>query len=774
VDAEWLMEQMKVPIAGRRVPARHPVATYLLAGDFLRVEWEAPGAKETNVLLQHREHGCVYLDGADRTFVHLSSDQMIAEPETLEAKQPPFEIEEEAQASGERRVRIVYHQPIDFIWEGTFVEDKALAPFAWRLLDVIFGETRIPPATRQLLERHAATHVLTRMESWLTTRSGERTNRLSEFVLDDLKLVQVPADRFAIPPGFRDLRADPPESPSGRSWHPIRPGRKREPPVTSPGPGTAAQFRPSFPAFKPDLELALEACQESTLRITSSVEIRRMLGEQLRHVINSFSSRVDAFEGTREPDGTYVTLTIDWLDQLRAFHEANNENDGLFCLLMNPDPERPGLLLRFAETLAIDLVADAEGLPLGGDSDPLVLEDEVESEIAAVLDAGIEGRNRWDALSLETQTTLRDAVLEQRLGRFEETFAGDSGPLRWPSHAGDLFRYSLQLESVALRLNREALLEEFSIVAEQDGSHPRIELTARIAGFNIVFHLEWGPGLNLGLLIGAVVLAAGVAPPASILVLLGMGPLGWGILLGIIASFPTFIAGSAVVLTVLTMLLWNATALRVGLTDATLRTNIHPDVNSGSVSLTGELEIAFDSEMPTGVHQIVEDLAEWAINTFDLAREGVEEAVEDALEGTLADLPHARSPLRFRRTTPIPVQLPGGTIELHEPVLAHQLSGFAKNGESGARIAYATVARSEFTPPEHGAYFTQVDLDLRPHLKRFINQVAVRDEMVYGGYGLSQNLLNSWGHGQWLAAVGEQPPRGHVGGGGREDRALLR
>ncbi len=756
IDVEWLQEQMKIPAGKKRISPRQPAARFEAGADFLRFDWDTGKGGQT--LIRHPGLGCLYLNHGDRAFLRLSPEQMIREPDDFETRQPSFELDEQEQENGELLVRITYHEPIELVWEGTFVPDKTLLPFAERLLDIIFGDGKIPLSTRKLIGRYTATRVLVRMQSWLMTKAGRRSTRISDISLDDLKLADTPAGRFGLPAGFRDLRpASQDPKPSGK-WHPVDVGSKRAGARLA----TPGQFLPTFP--KPDFELVLQECQESTLRVTSAIELRRMLTEHIAHLVNMATKRLDGFEGTRNAGGTDVTLVVDWLDQLRTFHEDNNENDGLFCFLMNPDPQRPGMLLRFAETLARGLVSDAEELPLGGEDDPVSLPNEVEDEIAAILESELEGEDRWNALTPTAQAAIRDGVLAQRLGRFEETFEGDSGPRRWPDSSGDLFRYNLQLESVALRFNRESLLQQLSIAADPDGSDPRIDLVANIPEFNIDFRLEWGPGVNLGILIGTVVVAAAViapvALPASILFLVGLGPIGWGILLAAIAGLPALIPGAALAITVLTLLLWNATRLRVGITGATLTTNIHPDIAGGpsaaaldsdSVSLTGEVTVAFDSEIPTGVHQLVEDMVEFAINTFDLARETVQEAVKDFLEETLRNIPHARSPLRFRRTTPVPVDVPGGSILDDKPVLAHELIGFAKDGETDRRVAWATAARSIFTPAEHGAYFTQVDVDLRPHLRQFLEEVAQVDEEVYGGYALSQNLLNSWAHGQWLA-----------------------
>lgn len=744
LDAERLFER-----AGRKlnrpIAPDQPEVRFLLGGGYQRFEWSH------HAVLVHGESGSVYLDREKQTYIHRATYRPYVPEETA----PKAAAESDEPIDGGRLLKIRFASPIDVEWEGVMRESKDLASWSDALVEAMFGDgaDHLPG----LVRKHLPQYTLIRMECWQVDRKGKRYRKLSEVALDDLRVEPARPEDFDIPKDYRDLRKRPAKS---GQWFPfaapVKPARKAAaapPPPAQQSLATVAA--PAFP-FKPDFELPLPSCLPSTLRVSASFELHQILLDHIRHIGNILTTRLGGFEAHRAAGDTKVTLTVDWLAQLRTSHDNIGIADGFFCLLVNDDADHPGVLQRRALAEARSLVAGANTLPLGTSDEPLVLDAAATAEIQALLDARVPRADRFDQLGQDAQDAVRDAVLN-RLGRFEQTFEGDSGELRWPDYNGDLLRYRSQLESVSLQLNFEEIIESLAIVDRRNGP-TLIRLRARVPEFSLTYQINWSPGLNLGILIGAALVVTPVALPVAVIVLLGMGPVGWGILLAALAALPTLVPAAILAIDILAIMITGVTQAKIALANGTLLVEMEPGTDHTSaavlrptkVSFNGDITLSLDSEMPRSSQQIIEDVLAWAVNAFDLARDSVEKALKEFLGEALASVPHTRIPLGFTFGTFIPGDI-SGEPDLFEPVLEHELTAFADDGVANERIGYAVLAKSSFQPPEQGAYFTQVDPDLRPIWRGFADQLAETDSMLYGGYGLSQNLLNSWAQGQWLA-----------------------
>jgi hypothetical protein len=551
------------------------------------------------------------------------------------------------------------------------------------------------------------------------------------------------------------------------------------------GTGMVGRFVPPIiPPREPDIEL--DECLPSTLETIAGYEARQTLFTHIQYIANLATARLNAFTATRDdptdPENTDVTLTVDWLAQLAAFHDANiaagGTGDGVFCFLRDPPPaDDPtaggtGILDRIAEAEAARLVNVREPLPFGGEDDPIDIPQEVAGEIEAIAaDDTITRGERYRSLSATSQAALREAVLAARIASFTHTFNGDSGEMQWPEDH-DLVRVRIQLESATIDFQTTPIVNTLAIHADDDGSRPRVDVVLRIPSLVLTLSMDRWPGVDFWITAGVVIVAGAVVGPAAvtalIVTLMAMGPLGLLILAGLVSSIPTLIVIGVVLLAVVIFLIWDAASIRVTLVNVDITTNVHPDIRDfetavadvDTARLDGAITVEYSSEIPTGVHQLLGWLTAGAINIWDLARDTLEDVTANRLENALDDLPQFRSPLPFDAEVDVPVSLPGGagTFPIGTQILRHQLFGFLADGSDDAtppvigsnRITVITGSRMVLSPREAGLYLTQTDEDTRDQLRSFIDAVDKGGDTPYMGYALSQNLLNGYVQALWI------------------------
>jgi hypothetical protein len=747
-----------------RVLERH--ARVWAAGSYLRTDDGAGSVRG----LEHPKLGAVYIDVRDGTFLHFGPEQLVtpASPGALRQAKVTWEL---SSAPGTSVLRVG-------------------GPFALELEIRHAGGAPPPGAARAMLGvclpglealaelglpfgELASAGLPESVELYGLDVRGGRAALLTRHALAGVRAGPVDPAVFAIPPGARDLRersAGVPRAVATTNSRDRRPRRR------------AARAAPAIGRFEVSQTAArqppLPSCHPSTLHVSAATEVRQALLDVIGHVANMAAGRLGTFSGGRvapgDPEDTEVLVTVDWLDRLEQFSAAAAPaGDAVFCLLRDPPPDDDplaggsGVLDRLAASLAAALLAADEPLPLGGD-DPVVLPQEAEDAVAAVAaDPSVAAEARFEALGPTARAAVREAVLRQRLATVELRFDGDFGEHVWPAASYDLVHVGLQLEQLTVAFERDARpLDELRVVLDDDG-RPRIAFAVSIQGFDATIRMDRRPGLWFWITATGALVAAGVVATAVgelLAILMGLGPFGLAILLGILSAAPlaslASVAGGALLLAAVTYLVWDASDLRVQMADATVRSSLSPGpasgpdevvLDPGPLTIDGELTVSVASEIPTGIHQLFDWIAGAAMATFDAqVRDVLEDVVADGLGRAIRRLPHLRLPQPTRIAVPVPVVALGGELPVDHTLPEHVLLGFETNGVEELLLAAAAHTTTEWPYAALRPHATQVELDGREALA-----ARMGERHGYGGavlgYALSQNLLNAVAFTRWLS-----------------------
>ncbi len=751
------------------------------AGDYRRTDEVAAGDDRgtTAFTLESAGLGAVYVDVRDKTHLHFSHEQLPTAAHASDRSKPlEWSVAEEGHAIAVSVRGVVSMDVLIELAE----EEHASPEVAARILSACL------PGLDELaapLDRAAERGIPAAVEAWSVDAKGRRTQRLARHAIRVLDRGTIDPGVFCIPQGSRDLRSKPKAGASG--WHALGKARRRTrrardvAAVRSRAGGrmarsaqaTVGQFVP--PKFEVATEPAFPECLPSTHHASAALEIRQALLDAIRFLVNVMARRLDTATGTRadpnDPENTDVELTVDWLDQLERFHRIQGDaGDGLFCLLRDPPPDDDptgggrGLLDRVAESLARELLAAAHPIPLGGENDAVALPNAIEDEIAALADDfSIPADERFDALSPSTQAEVREAVLDQRIARVDCLFDGDFGEHAWPHRYYDLVHVKLQLERVALEFpDGDAIRQLVIALEDSDANKPRIEFELALARFEATVAMDRWPGgwfwvTAAGVLV-ALSIVGSLAVTGLIVTLIGLGPLGWLVLLMLISQ--ATVAGGAALLAVVTYLVWDATELRLTIAQPVLRSSVAPDraydpdelvLDPDRVSLDGDVTVTVNSEIPSGVHQLFDIVVNFALSAFDAqVRDTLESLTREGLEGAVRRLPHFRLPMPFHAD--VPVRIAGVPID-HVDVEApkHELLESGANGVDAWLLSASAVTRMQFPFPGFAPLMTQVDRDLRERLAPRVRALEADGGAPCLGYAISQNLLNGIVHAQWLA-----------------------
>jgi len=754
--------------------------------------WAAGGYRRTDDAtgavrgLEHPDLGAVYVDLRDRTFLHLGPEQLVvpAHPDALRRAKADWSLDADGRTTV-LRLRGPVALDLAVRHATTSAPPEALRAMLDAALPGVadLEEIGLPFAK---LARAGAPE---RLELWRVDAAGRRTARLARHRFSGVRVGPVEPDELAIPRGFRDLR----DRGDGRAWHPAarRPLRRRaadararagaRAPRTAPARGAAAAgtigtFVPAPPVVA--TQPALPSCHPSTLDVTAALEVRQALLDVVAAIANAVTTRLGAFSGARvspgDPDDTEVALTVDWLDQFQAFSEGLAQGDAVFCLLRDPPPEDDplgggdGLLDRLAASLAAALLAEEDPLPLGGEDDPVLVEQAVENAIAAVVaDPGVAPEERFAALGATSRAALREAVLAQRIATLDLRFEGSFGEHPWPSASLDLVHVRLQLEELALDLDHAAVVDALRIDVDDDG-RPRVDLGLLLPALDATIRMDRSPGLWFWIVAPGALVAAGVAVAAVgalVTALMGLGPLGLLVLLAVLSAAPlaalAAVAGGALLLGAVAYLVWDASLLRVRLADAALRTRLSPSpaddpeelvLDPGPVTLEGEIEVTVASQVPSGVHQLFDWVANAAIEAFEAqVRDVLEDVLGAGVAGAVRRLPHVRLPQPARVRVGVPVTGPSGVEALADLALPeHELRAHAANGAPEVLLAASATTTTRWPYAALRPYLTQVEADGREALAARTGARQGRGGALLG-YALSQNLLNVLVFSRWLS-----------------------
>lgn len=733
--------------------------------------------------LAHKTLGAVYVDERDKRFVQFSAAQL---PQAAAFAAPKAEPLEWSVSKRDAQLTLSVRGPVSLdVLVDVAARAEASPDVASRILAACLpGLDGLEELGLPLGE--LAIHGLpATVETWLVDGTGKRLAKLARHRVAIRAIGPIDAAVFAIPSGFRDLRDGKPKN-NGKTWHPlrIRHRRLRRTRVARQARASARQQATIGslvpPRFEFATEPALPECLPATLQVATALEIRQHLLDAIRYLVNTMTRRLATVSGSRvdpgDPDNTDVELTVDWLAQLERFHrDRGDDGDGLFCLLRDPPPEGDataggsGLLDRLARTLARELIAAEDPIPLGGADDPIALPQAIEDEISTIADDdAIAPEDRFDALSAASQAAVREAVLARRIATIDYRFDGDFGERVWPYESYDLIHAKLQLERLDVAFRDDDAIRTLAITLQDgDANRPRIEFELALARFDATIAMDRWPGgmfwiTAAGVLVGLAIVAP-LAITGVITTLIGLGPLGWLMLMLLISQAPVAtVAGGALLLAAVTYLVWDATNIRLTIDRPVLRSSVAPDrandpeevvLDPDRAELDGDITVSVNSEIPSGIHQIFDTIVNVAITHFDTqVREVLEDVLVEGLAETLRRLPHFRLPQPF--DVDVPVAVSGGPIpQVNAAAPRHRLLGADANGVPQWLLSAAATTRVEFPFPGFSPTLTQVDRDLREKLTARVDDVEANggNAAPWLGYGISQNLLNGIVHAQWLA-----------------------
>ncbi|MBA4263673.1 MAG: hypothetical protein C0453_01205 [Comamonadaceae bacterium] len=764
------------------------------AGDYRRTE-ELRANKDgsaSSFSLESSQLGAVYVDCLDKSFIHFSLNQL---PQggvhaSLKKSAPKWGIAEEGD---NLKISVRGLVSLDVVIEYSS-SDKVSSEVAANLLRACLPGLETLTELGLPFDQIGTRGIISGLEVWLVNEKGQVTTCLATHRVAEIVVGPIEADRFKIPDGFRDLRSKLQKGES--AWHPVgSPHRRtrRGAPVQPDRPSSGVFFQSQvirsatqlestlgdpFAKFEFATAPAMPECLPSTPYASSAFEIRQALLDAIQQMINLIANRMDTVTGARVDPGntenTDVELKIDWLAQLEQFHQDQDDvGDGLFCLLRDPpavdDPlgGGAGLLDRLAETLASQLLAADPPLPLGGEDAPIVLPPEVENEIAAIAENdSIVASQRFASLSATSQAVVREAVLAQRIATIGLVFNGNFGEMAFPTQSYDLLHVKLQLEQLELEFSNSDTVRQLQITLDNfDANRPRIEFELALGRLEATLTMERWPGLWFWVTAGGVLvvlsIVASLAVAGLILTLIGLGPLGLLILMMLLSQAPVAAAaGGALILAVVTYLVWDVTQLRLTFDQPVLRSSVSPDrasdpaevvLDPDRVSLDGDIVVSVNSEIPSGIHQVFDAIANFAVAQCDVqVREYIEELTVDGLEGTLRRLPHFRLPQPFDIDVRVDVTgAPLDHVEIATP--KHELMMVARNGVEERFLSAGALTRMAFPFPDFAPLITQVDRDQREKLTARMEQVAQEGRTPRLGYAISQNLLNGIVFSQWLS-----------------------
>ncbi len=758
------------------------------AGGFTRTD-DMPGGKAAEAApfaLESVELGAVYVDVVDKSYIHFSSNQLpqTGLPISLKKVDLKWEV---TKGKDTLTFSVRGALSLDVVIEYS-TDDKLSSKIAAMILSASLpGLDELVELGLPLKEIKAAGAPKT-LETWLVNGKGQRVARLAGHSISGIKTGPIDRVLFRIPKGFHNLRNGKPKSEG--VWYPLGTPHQRRHGKPAKGRKASAeqatQMRAAYSASNYSMipvgqvvppqistEPAFAECLPSTTHASSALEIRQSLLDAIQDLINLIAGRLGTVTGTRvdpeDPENTVVDLTIDWLARLEQFHQNRGEaGDALFCLLRDP-VGGTGLLDTLADTLARQFVAADDPIPLGGEDDPVVLEQAIENEIAALAaNVSIPAAARYGGLSAASRAIVREAVLNQRLATINLPIDGDLLDLEWPSEDFDLVHITLQLEQLAIEFRASGMLNntiQRLLITVPDSNRPRIEFELALEQLDATLTMERSPGLAFWLTAAGVLVALAIVTPVAVAVvimtLIGMGPLGLIVLGLLLSGAPVAtVLGGALILSAVTYLVWDVTQVRVSMEQPILQSNISVDRGSepeevvldpDQVSLDGEITVSVNSEIPSGIHQIWDFVVNFALTIFnDQVVEAIEERTTNSLEEVIRGLPHFRLPQPF--AAEVPVEVTGALVD-HIDVNAprHRLVSMAANGVPERLLSAGALTRMEFPFPAFAPHLTQVDPDLREKLTARMEQVRQNGGNPRLGYAISQNLLNGIVFSQWLA-----------------------
>jgi hypothetical protein len=407
-------------------------------------------------LVRSRHGDTLFLDPSTRTYLHLAPDQL---PAWVDAPLGPVQIDaSQESADGARRHRDVR------AGDARAALELDPAPqwraYAAEALSIVLG---IDAGREPELARLGEDGFPVAGATWMPGAPADTPTL--RWAVRDLRIERVAPETFASPGHWTDLRDREALSrlaPDG--GYALDVGAQARWNVAAPLDqgwfDLAGVLHPKpIPPADSSNQDAIGTCIEARFGNGVGLHVAQTALDDVRTLVNQALRRVQSFKGD---DGK---ITLDWLRQVREFSESMGaDGDGLYHLLRwAPDPSADwpplpgdspdvqarkrvdrfgglGLLDRLAVRGASRLLASGQHVQLALPPAVLAACNQVVANLT------IAAQDRFDQLSIEDRTALREAYVEQRIGwvtadykeegKIQELPKGDVFP-------ADLVRYKL-------------------------------------------------------------------------------------------------------------------------------------------------------------------------------------------------------------------------------------------------------------------------------------------------------------------------------------------
>lgn len=680
----------------------HLVETRLsvvLGGGLRRITAASPGAFGGGFsLLSAPDGGAVFIDTATRTFLHMDPGQAL--PLSFEERGAlAWRVVEENQVGPVLEVRTEAPEPVRSRLQ--LDRNPALRPYAREVAKTVLG---CQDCAGIPLDAWAELGTVVSGETFAGGGDGEPSQRpISSFQVSNARVRPFSEDEIAIPQDHQDLRGEGPFPETAASVE-----RRHVSSCRRPSPSAGADLAGAQGAgaaatiFAPPTEnVPVPQCLPSTYGALVAAHVEQGSFDILKQLVDLVSKRLTSFHGRNGK------LSLDWLDQFKAFHDKQPGGDAVYCLLREPptpgDPDPKvavggrGLLDRLAEARLVDHLRRGD-LPKD-----LMLAADVQGEVTRVsVDLRIKEEDRYASMATDLRVALREAYTTQILGTQAIDYPGSTGfePLFY-----DLLR--VRLDDIELDLT------------VFDGGALPLQQANVDNGF--VFLKVAVPDARGRALISR---AAGPLYWAGVL----FGPAFCWIVPGLCAVVP-FIATVGLFLT------YDVGRAEIELSELEASATIayEPNTTPGAipfgvlvpratVAITSSVHVSYRSFFPSGLHQIVGELLSWVADRTGIVLDTLQQQASERLTALLRD------GLRLV----FPADLGPVSVASFTSVASGRLKEFL----------YLEARLNGATAPVVAPFVTQVEAFVRsPHIEgreAFLHGSG----HLLGGAVLSQNFLN--------------------------------
>jgi hypothetical protein len=431
------------------------------------------------------------------------------------------------------------------------------------------------------------------------------------------------------------------------------------------------------------------------------METDQLFYDDVRFLINGICTRLSSFTGSGG------TLLVDWLNQWAGSSLVADGCDGLFCVMRDApkipttyDPGGRGVLDRLAERQVRAAMVD------GSITSKVTMDPSLLAQVTNALLVN-PPEQRFDSLSLASQNQLRDLYLNQRMGQFTITYPTSSSP--------SVTFYGLigvQLSDIEFTLHIDNTQPLTNLDCDNNAIRMHIALPSARGDANIG---RWPTGLYY--------LALGAS--------------------GVICFFVPFLCslGSALVFAGL-FLLSDYAYVRVEIANLTCDATISFQPDSMKVlrpqvalTLNGDVSVWYMSYIPTGLQQLTSFVYSIVGSHTDLVMNTIESQLQNSMNSLFTQTLNLSFPPHFG-----PVPFTG---------LSSQTDGKLDD------FLYLQAGLDAGTVGISAPYITQVDPDVEaPLLAGRALFPAIKDGSSpvfrpYGGFAISQNLINHYINSIW-------------------------